>query len=347
MAQDFYEILQVHPRADSEAIRAAYERLIGMYDPARLEGAAEELIVLARRKREAIEAAYTTLSHHELRAAYDQELAARPVVAPGGAVQPGDLAEKPDLQATEPGLDYRPLPPANRTERPRTFVHEPALSRPVGPRTNLAVAGGIIAITLVAIIGVSLLITNWATVAQPLQPTAVPTPTSSVLADIDANIAQARQATVQSPNDPEVWIQLGNHLYDSVQIVRENMPSSTLYQERLPRWLEASQAYERALALQPENAGVLADKGVSLCYYGVGVGDQSFVAKGIDDTRTAAQQRPEDPLIQLNLGNCLVSAQPPQTDAAVLAWQRVVQVAPADSVLAQRANELIQEYQPR
>jgi DnaJ domain. len=55
--QDYYETLQVHPRADAEAIRAAYERLRERYSAARLDGAADELQELARRRRDEIERA--------------------------------------------------------------------------------------------------------------------------------------------------------------------------------------------------------------------------------------------------------------------------------------------------
>src|SRR5262245_56037034 len=76
MSQDYYETLQVHPRADQDAIEAAYERLRDLYDPARLDGAAEELAELARQKRDAIERAYAVLGNSARRAAYDAEQAA-------------------------------------------------------------------------------------------------------------------------------------------------------------------------------------------------------------------------------------------------------------------------------
>src|SRR5690349_13159341 len=77
MTQDLYETLQVHPRADTAAIQAAYQRLRDLYDPARLDGAADELLELARAKRDAIEHAYAVLGDPVRRATYDSELAAR------------------------------------------------------------------------------------------------------------------------------------------------------------------------------------------------------------------------------------------------------------------------------
>lgn len=340
MSQDHYETLQVHQRADGEAIRAAYERLRVLYDPARLEGAADELIAVARRRLVQIENAYAVLSDPALREDYDRAQSAptdEQRAAPADAVAEGEAL-----------LDYRPLPPAGRKERIRGFSAEPVLSRPTRSHPNLQVAVALGVALVAVVVGMSVLLTNWSALSAPERATApAANPTASVLDQYEIAIAEAKRATEQSPNDPQVWIIYGNQLYDSAQIVRENMPDSTLYQQRIPRWFEASQAYARALELAPDNAAVLADKGTSLCYYGVGVGDQTFVSQGIEDVKIAAAARPDDPLIQLNLGNCLVSALPPQVDAAMAAWQRVLQIAPADSPLAERARELITQYQPQ
>src|SRR5690242_820208 len=98
--QDYYETLQVHPKADAEAIRAAYERLRQRYDPSLLEGAADELLELARRRRDEIERAYTVLSDPERRAVFDEELRAREspraLERPAGAPQPAGPASKDD-----------------------------------------------------------------------------------------------------------------------------------------------------------------------------------------------------------------------------------------------------------
>jgi DnaJ-class molecular chaperone len=76
MSQDYYETLQVHPKADQDAIAAAYARLRELYDPVRLDGAAEELAELARQKRDALERAYAVLGDPTRRVAYDAEQAA-------------------------------------------------------------------------------------------------------------------------------------------------------------------------------------------------------------------------------------------------------------------------------
>ena len=78
---------------------------------------------------------------------------------------------------------------------------------------------------------------------------APPTPTPSPFDTFEASIPQARQATQQNPTSAQAWIDLGNVLYDSAQVVRESAPDSPIYQQRLGRWLEATSAYSQALAL--------------------------------------------------------------------------------------------------
>lgn len=67
---DYYETLQVHLKADAEAIRAAYERLRQRYNPATLEGAADERVELTR-CRDELERAFTMLGDQARRAAHD------------------------------------------------------------------------------------------------------------------------------------------------------------------------------------------------------------------------------------------------------------------------------------
>src|SRR5437867_173712 len=93
MLQNYYEILQVHPNADSAAIEASYARLCGLYDPTRLTGAAAELIKLAQQKRDQIEQAYAVLADPARRNAYDAELAARRA-APSATKRPTTPATK-------------------------------------------------------------------------------------------------------------------------------------------------------------------------------------------------------------------------------------------------------------
>lgn len=339
---DYYETLQVHPKADDEAIRAAYRRLCELYDPARLNGVAEELIALAQSKRQAIEQAYATLSDPVQRAAYDAAQRAPrqpdPNIVPAGE-QPAPQTESADV------LDYRPLPPARQGERPRGFdVHPTAqtvATAPTAPPANIPLAAIILLALALIAVAVSVMLTGGAGLIRA-EPTVQPT--LSPLDQFDLVIADAQRLTEQNPDDVNAWIDYGNKVYDSVQVVREQAPDSELYRQRLPRWLEAIEAYDRALALDPTNASVLADKGVSACFYGAGAGDQGFVRQGLVDIRNAAISAPNDPLIQFNLGNCLVIVQPPETAEAIQSWQRVIELVSPESPLALQAQMLIEQY---
>jgi curved DNA-binding protein CbpA len=352
MTQDHYETLQVHQRADAPAIEAAYARLRELYDPARLDGAADELVDLARAKRDAIERAYAALSDPARRSAYDQEQAAlgtkdeRPKTKDDPAessLRPSSSVLRPER--SEEALDYRPLPAARRSERPRGFDAQPvraaarAQGRTVGrPAQRAWAAPAALAVALALIVVASLAITGG---GGP--PAAPPTPTPSPFDTFEASIPPARQAAQQNPTSAQAWINLGNVLYDSAQVVRESAPDSLIYQQRLGRWLEATSAYSQALALTPDNAGVRADMGASSCFYGAGTGDQSFVRDGTEQVRRAAQAAPQDERVLLSLGHCLVSTQPPQTAEAIASWQKIIKLTPS-SPLATQAQLLIAKY---
>ncbi|NJN16088.1 MAG: DnaJ domain-containing protein [Oscillochloris sp.] len=362
--QDHYEVLQVHPKADREAIQAAYNRLRERYNPEALSGAADELVELARRRRDAIELAYTILSDAERRATYDAGLADRRVVEAAmapleAAVDDGDAA-----------LDYRPLPPANRQERPKGFNSQPTLPRSRAARSGRAAPSSgrlpywapLALIVAAATFGVVLAILV-STVMNPPQTTAtgegpnllgVPTPaatpsTEEIVNRFEGQIVAARQVTEQVPENPNAWIELGHALYDSTVVVRERLGSGdtalqSVYVERLPRWLEASEAYRTALELQPNNPVIRADLAASLCYYGADANDQGYVAQGIDEARQALAEAPEDARVLLGMGLCLVSADPPQTQEALVQWQKLVVLPDVDPNIAFQARQLIDQY---
>lgn len=361
MNNDYYELLQVHPHADQEAIQAAYERLILRYDPKHLEGMGEELLETARQRRLALETAYATLSDPQRRAAYDQRQASG--VMPQETSTAGEDGEAslnpsppspgplpPEAISSQPVLDYRPLPPALRQERARHFDARPQQIAPDAPGTTPRMALLIAGLLVLAILALSLGLSGGFTQVLPktAQATALPTAVASEYDRYEASISEARQATQQNPNDVLAWVSYGNALYDSVQIVRENAPMSSLYRDRLPRWLEASQAYERALQLQGDqpNPLVLSDRGASLCYYGAGIADQTFVTQGLSDTHTAVNAAPNESLILFNYANCLISTNPPRVAEAAQQWQRILEVTPADSPIAARARELLSQNQP-
>ena len=136
---------------------------------------------------------------------------------------------------------------------------------------------------------------------------------------------------------------MGNVLYDSVQMVRESAPDSPLYQQRIGRWLQATEAYSQALALEPNNAATRADMGASTCFYGAGTGDQTFVDTGTAEVERAAQLAPDDERVLLSMGHCLVSDQPPKTEQALASWRKIVERNPASPFAAQ-VKQLIDKY---
>ncbi|WP_448541615.1 J domain-containing protein [Roseiflexus sp.] len=319
--QDYYEILQVSPDADSDTICAAYRRLRDQYDPEKLSGAAKELVELAQQRLAVIEEAHAALSDPQRRAQYDaQRRAASPV---------------------EEVLDYRPLPPAQHTERPRNFNPRPKLAQPLS--TDQIAGPAVTVIAILAVVLVSIISALIMTGGGRTPIAAAPTATASMMDALETMIARAREFAEQNENDAQAWVDYANLLYDSVQIVREQAPESVLYQQRLPRWIEAAKAYERVLELDPENAVARGDLGASRCFYGAGSGDQTFVIEGLKDLEAAVAARPEDTRLLLNLGLCLSSVQPPRTEEAIEVWKRIITLAPTGSPIAVEAQRLIDQ----
>lgn len=349
--QDYYELLQVHPKADQDSIHAAYLRLRERYAAERMEGAAEELVALARKRRDEIERAYATLNDPVRRAAYDAESR----TSAGAKDQPAaatDVAE---------ALDYRPLPPAKRKSRPANFNPQPTLSAAsAAPRSGRksrkgrpkwvvpgTLGGSIAAIIMI----VTLVVTNVSNIpkAAPSSsgtaPTVQPTPSEAeIINQFEGEIVAARQVTQQIPNNANAWINLGNAIYDSVQIVHERLPDSAIYTERLPRWIEASDAYSKALALSPNNPTVRADLAASYCYYGTSTKEASFVDRGITEARRAIVDGPQDPRAMLNLGICLIADDPPQTAEAVSTWKQLVGMTTLDTGMRNAVQRLLDTY---
>jgi tetratricopeptide (TPR) repeat protein len=351
MTHDFYEILQVHPNADQEMIETAYRRLLERYDAKRLEGAADELIEMARQKRQLIEQAYQTLHDPKRRKAYD-------------AAQATQDNSKPLVAATtsEAALDYRPLPPAQGQVRSKRFNAQPTVTPVVHNQRKMAsaarrppawflpatLAGVVIAI----VIGLSYIVTGGG--GPQVVPTAVPTtaaaaPTAPLVDQFETFIPRAKQLAETNPNNAQSWIDYGNLLYDSAQIVRELEPDSQLYQQRIPRWQEAANAYRKALELEPNNWLVRADLATCLCFYGAGTNAPQTVTEGTTIARQAVEVatnagKKDDPFVLRGLSYCLISNTPPQTDEAIKLWQRIVEVAP-DQPIATEARNLIARYQ--
>lgn len=167
----------------------------------KLNGAAADLVQLAQQRLAIIDEAYATLSDAQRRAQYDVQRQA----------------------AFQDAPDYRPLPPAQHTERPRDFNARPTLSQPAPSAQIAGLAAAVIAVLAVALVSIigGLILTGGGGV-----PRAVPTPTLSPMDALETMITRARQLAEQNENDAQAWLDYANLLYDSVQIVREQRPTA-------------------------------------------------------------------------------------------------------------------------
>jgi tetratricopeptide (TPR) repeat protein len=355
--QDYYEILQVHPKADTEAIQAAYERLKQRYDPQRLEGAADELVALARSRRDEIERAYLILSDATRRGNYDAERATL-------AHQEASITQSSAAAKLAPGgttIDYRPLPPARAQERPRDFNAQPmqpslTAGQAAAPPPAWVVPASLVGVLTFLVVLVSLFVTvtnrppptqqanqGPQVIEQPNSVLATPT-REEIVNQFEPAIEGTRAITEQEPGNVNAWIEHGNALYDSVQVARELLPGSAIYIERLPRWIEAAEAYRQALELEPTNVVARADLGASYCYYGKEANDLDYVGRGLAEAQRAAQEGPNNPRALLGYGVCLAFSDPPQTQQAVAQWQQVIELPGIDPRLVAQARQLIIDY---
>jgi len=119
---DYYAILQVHPEAEAEVIRAAYRMLMRKYHPDNLTAEQQQDIELIKRVR-MINIAYDILSDPAQRAAYDLSRKRQ--------------AEKPSVLST-PGLETRlHLVCCARTRKPYKML----LARRAGSLGSFRVTG--------------------------------------------------------------------------------------------------------------------------------------------------------------------------------------------------------------
>ena len=314
---DFYSILQLSRDASQEEISAAYQRLRVAYDPNNLGNVSDELRQLAADRLGELDRAYAILSDVTLRAAYDAGV--------------HTVVDRALPKPVEPVFDYVPLPPAVAQERDDTFVSDLNRRLPL-----------ILAITLPLIVVVStFFLTDGGTRVAPTN--TAEQAQANALEQFEQAIASAKAVAENNPEDAQAWVDYGNMLYNSVQVVRELQPGSPFYQSRVARWQMASDAYSKALELRPGDVVVLADLGASQCFYGNDTGDQALGTTGLQQLRQVIDEIPvtEQPRVLLNLGYCLAESSPPRVEEAIATWQRINTLVPSDSPFAVQANKLI------
>jgi curved DNA-binding protein CbpA len=326
---DFYAVLQIPREADRATIESAYQRLRLAYDPERIGNVSDELRELAAERMLELDRAYAILADETLRAAYDAGIST--------------VVERALPQQAEPVYDYAPLPAADAKERDDAFDVEPILrsQRSMSSSLNRQLPL-IMAVTLPLLIVVStFFLTDGGARVAPAN-TAEQAQTNA-LEQFEQAIAATKAVAENNPNDAQAWIDYGNMLYNSVQVVRELQPGSPFYQSRVARWQMAADAYSKSLVIAPGDVVVLSDLGASQCFYGNDTGDQALATQGLQQMRQVIEQIPaqEQPRVLLNFGYCLAESSPPRVEEAIAMWEKINTLVPADSPFAVQANKLI------
>lgn len=320
-SEDWYALLQVAPAASHIEIEANYERLAALYSLERLEGGPPEFQQLAAMRREELAAAYAVLGDPEQRAAYD---AAR---APA-------VSEVP--------LDYRPLPPARRQERPSPSLALPPIGggtvavRRVARGPRSLVAPILIGLTVLSVL--LLIILSGVRVDGSQEAMATPAVAQLNLPFSGDQIAAAR-TQAESADTEEAWTELGHMYFDNMGTLREAAPLSPQYMQSLPQWMESVKAYRRALELGAGES-VRADLALALFYHGVSSNDQPSVAEALKQAEQAKQTSPDDPRVLLTYGMIMFSSSPPREEEGRAAFKHILEVAP-QSFEARSAQALL------
>lgn len=123
--------------------------------------------------------------------------------------------------------------------------------------------------------------------------------------DLLARIAQHEGIVKQDPKNAAAWIQLGNDYFDTHQAQR------------------SIDAYSKALELQPNNPDVLTDQGIMYR-------EAQQFEKAAKNFEKASQLNPRHLQSLFNLG-VVYAYDLKQTDKAVAAWSKVIQLDPNSS----------------
>lgn len=321
---DHYALLQVTPRASRDEINAAYERLRELYSAERTSDAAPDLQALAAKKRRQLEQAYAVLADDAQREAYDRRH------------RFGQATAQPDV------LDYRPLPPAHGQER-ADGLNADEQPRPSRPLRQAGVGRWLPALAIATSLLAVLLVLLLSGVRTSGGPTALATPTirGVALPYTDAQITVFRR-TALANNSAQAWIDLGNAVFDNLQTLREQAPQSPHYRGLLGGWLDAADAYARALTLQ-ENSAVRADRALALFSYGQDAPDPQRVAEALAEVERGIAQDGVEPRALVSYGLILSQAEPSRREEAFAQWRKVREIAP-QSPEAQTAERLLQSY---
>lgn len=330
--QALYAVLDIAPHSDAATIEAAFVRLSSQYDPAKFHAAAPELRAFAAARYAEIAMAYATLHDPAARLAYNAQIA------------PSVLVDN---------IDYRPLPPQRSGATP---------VRPIGgavPRHRGGVRGWIIlaATILLTLAGTALLV--WIGTRPTAAPALAQMPlfASAIFAEIpdqatrdqilslDTAVAQGRARVQQNPRDANSWLSLADAQYAFIATIYEAAPAGEAYAQNLGRWLEASEAYAQALALDPALPLLRANRALALSRYGVGVGNKAYIDEGLREADRALREDDQTAQVLLNVGRAYALGPAAQMEQARSLWQRVIDLAPT-SEQAAHAQRLLDGGKP-
>lgn len=148
---------------------------------------------------------------------------------------------------------------------------------------------------------------------KPTQTSSAPPPTAGAQGNQKQQIQQLKQIVADDPENRNAWVRLGHAYFDS------NQPA------------KAIEAYDKALALNPNDADVLTDQGVMFRRMG-------WYDKAIENFSRAVEVNPSHSTSLFNMG-IVYRYDLKEYDKAIEAWERFLEVNPtgpqADQVKAE------------
>lgn len=256
------------------------------------------------------------------------------------------MSEQPDE------LDYRPLP----SRRGNPTIKPIDVERAVRWRW---LNGWLVLVITTALVisGTGGLI--WLNTRPPAEtaPQQMPLFASTILSEIsdpnvrdqllalDASTIQAQSVINQNPRDPNGWIMLGHAHYDFIQMIYEHAPNGQAYVQNLSRWIQASDAYSQALALDNFQPLIRSDRAVALARYGIGFGNPFYSEQALAEAETALAQDDQTLLVLLNVGRVYALLPEPRMADAERLWRKVIELGPS-SLQAELAQSLLDGAKP-
>ena len=143
---------------------------------------------------------------------------------------------------------------------------------------------------------------------------AAPPSAQAPVANYDQNIKMLKGVVEQEPENRNAWVQLGNNYFDS------------------NRFIEAVEAYDKALALEGNDPNVLTDQGIMFKNLG-------WFDRAVENFTKANQINPSHPQSLFNLG-LVYRYDLKDFPKAIEAWEKFLQLSPSGQAADQVRAEL-------